>query len=347
LSKPANLIRAGTLASYVPLAHSLRLDAPRLLQSVGLDRFDLSDVDALIPARAATELLERSAEAAGIEDFGLRLATMRNLADLGPVGLLVREEPTVGHAIRAAEQYLRRYSEAIAFRLDQHETIAVLRVQYVSSTQGRIRQGTELLVGTVFRIINALTGGAWAPESVNFSHPPPSTPTIHLSFFRTRTLFDDDFNGFVLRPSDLTAPVRNADMAMPRYVKHYVEEVFSQPIVETDVTVRQLVFSLLPSGRCTSEAIARHLGVDRKTVSRRLARRGETFSSIVNKARIELARRHVRTEHRSLTETAQLLGFSGLATFSRWFRAEFGTSATSWRKTSRGQRDRVRRRKSG
>ncbi len=347
MSKPANLIRAGTLASYVALARSLQLDAPRLLQSVGLDRFDLSDVDALIPARAATELLERSAEAAGIEDFGLRLATMRNLADLGPVALIVREEPTVGHAIRAAEQYLHRYSEAIAFHLDEYATTAVLRVQYVSTTRGRIRQGTELLVGTVFRVVNALTGGAWAPESVSFSHPPPSSRTIHLSFFRTRTLFDSDFNGFMLRPSDLTAPVRNADMAMPRYVRHYVEEVLSQPIVETDVTVRQLVFSLLPSGRCTSEAIARHLGVDRKTVSRRLARRDETFSSIVNKARIELARRHVRTEHRSLTETAQLLGFSGLATFSRWFRAEFGTSATSWRKSNRGQRDRARRRKSG
>ena len=26
-----------------------------------------------------------------------------------------------------------------------------------------------------------------------------------------------------------------------------------------------------------------------------------------------------------------MLGFSGLATFSRWFRTEFGMSATAWR----------------
>lgn len=339
MAKPANLVRAGTLAGYVELARSLRLDASRLLQGVGLDRFDLSDIDALIPATAVTELLERSSEAAGIEDFGLRLAAVRSLDHVGPVGLIAREEPTVGHAIRAAELYLRRYSQSLAFHLDEDDTAAALRVQYLSTTRGRTRQANELVVGTVFRVVSVLTGGAWAPESVSFSHPPPSSRTIHLSFFRTRTLFDNEFNGFLLRPSDLAAPIRTADVAMPRYVRHYVEEIFSQPIVETDATVRQLVFSLLPSGRCTSEAIARHLGVDRKTVSRRLARRGETFSSIVNDARIELVRRHLRTEQRSLTETAQLLGFAGLATFSRWFRGEFGTTASHWRRSNLGRRD--------
>jgi hypothetical protein len=64
-----------------------------------------------------------------------------------------------------------------------------------------------------------------------------------------------------------------------------------------------------------------------------LALRGETVSTIINDARIELAQRHIKTERRSLTETAQLLGFSGLPTFSRWFQRQFGSSATIWRKT--------------
>ena len=332
VARTAKLIRAGTLASFPELARTLHLDPARLLRSVGLHRVDLSNEDALIPVTAAIELLERSADAAGIEDFGLRLARMRNLAQIGPVGLLVREEPTVGHVIRAAELYLRRYSEALAVRFDENASASVLRVQYLATTRGRTRQATELLVGTVFRVISALAGNAWAAESVSFSHPAPVSRTLHSSLFKTRILFDNSFNGFILRPSDLKAPIRTADLAMPRYVSHYVEEIFSGPIVDAGVTVRQLVFALLPTGRCTSETIARHLGVDRKTVNRWLAERGETYSSIVNDARVELARRHLRTEHKSLTETAQLLGFSGLAAFSRWFRTEFGTSATSWRK---------------
>src|SRR5579871_3387710 len=330
LSRAGILARAGFLIGYDELARSLGLDPRALIRSVGLDRFDLSDPDALIPANATSELLERSTEAAGIEDFGLRLATTRNLAQLGAIGLIVREEPTVGHAIKAAEAYFRLHSETLSFHLDERDKIAVLRIQYLSNTQGRARQSTELIVGTVHRTLNVLAGRAFAPESVCFAHAPPQSRTIHDSFFKTRTLFDSGFDGFVLRSGDLSAPIRTADAAMTRYIKHYVEEVMAQPVITTDATVRKLVFALLPTGRCSSDAVAQRLGVDRKTVHRRLAARGETFSSILNEARIELAQRHIKTERRSRSETAQLLGFSSLATFSRWFRTEFGMSASGW-----------------
>src|SRR5690348_14505234 len=74
LNRAGILARAGFLTGYEELARSLGLDPRVLIRSVGLDRFNLNDPDALIPAAAANELLERSTDAAGIEDFGLRLA---------------------------------------------------------------------------------------------------------------------------------------------------------------------------------------------------------------------------------------------------------------------------------
>jgi AraC-like DNA-binding protein len=335
VTKPLSLIRAGNLAGYVELARSYQLDAAALLRSVSLHPRDLADLDAMIPAPAAMDLLERSAEMTGFEDFGLRLAAARSLADIGPVGLLVREEPTVGHAIRAAERYLRRYSNAIEFRMDEQQSMATLRAQYIAASRGHTRQATELLVGTVHRVINALAGAAWTAESVSFAHPSPSRRTIHNSFFKTQIHFDNPFSGFVMRADDLGARIRMAEIAMPRYMKQFVEEVVAQPEISITDTVRQLVFVLLPSGRCTSMAIASHLGVDRKTVNRRLAASATTYSEIVNDVRIELVRRHIRTGQRALTDTAQLLGFASLATFSRWFRTEFGMSATAWRQSAR------------
>ncbi len=333
--KNSKLVRAGILSNYVALARSLDLDAASLMRSVALDRVDLSDSQALIPASAVTELLERSAEVSGLEDFGLRLATTRNLAHVGPVGLLLREEPTVGDALRAAERYFRLYSETLAFRLDQYEKIAVVRIAYLAVSRGKTRQVTEMTMGTVFRTFSALAGKWWAPESISFSHSAPAGSTIHASFYKTNMKFDDSFNGFVLHASDLAAPIRTADTAMADYIRHHVEEIVAARAVKFDTTVRQLVFALLPSGRCSGELVASHLGIDRKTVNRRLGVEGETFSSIVNGVRIELARRYIGTESRSFTQTAQLLGFSGLPTFSRWFKGEFGVSPKGWRtKTS-------------
>lgn len=337
-SRTGGLVRGGMLAGYGELARSFGLDERTLLRGVGLDRFNLNDPDALIPATAVNELLEWSAEASGIEDFGLRLATTRNLAQLGAIGLIVREEPTVGHAIKAAEQYFRLHSQTLLFHLDEHDKISVFRIQYLSTTHGQTRQSNELIVGTVYRTLNVLAGRAFAPESVCFAHPAPRGRTIHEAFFKTRTQFDSDFDGFILRSGDLSAPIRTADTAMTRYIHHYVDEVMAQPVVSTDATVRQLVFALLPSGRCTSDLIAQRLGVDRKTLHRRLSARGTMFSTILNEARIELAQRHIKAERRSLTETAQLLGFSSLATFSRWFRGEFGVSASRWQKDQRQRR---------
>ena len=332
MAKPLSLIRAGNLAGYIELARSYQLDALAMLRSVGLHPRDLSDVDASIPAAAVLELLERSAEVAGIEDFGLRLAASRSLTDIGPVGLLVREEPTVGQAIRAAERYLRRYSNAMEFRMDEHGSMATLSAQYIATSRGHTRQATELLVGTVHRVINALAGSTWTAESVSFAHPAPTRRTVHNGFFKTQIHFDSSFNGFIMRAGDLGARIRMAEIAMPRYMKQFVEEVVvAQPEISIGDAVRQLVFVLLPNGRCSSTAIASHLGVDRKTVNRRLSARGTSYSEILNDVRIELVRRHIRTGQRALTETAQLLGFASLATFSRWFRTEFGMSATAWR----------------
>src|SRR5215475_1023484 len=330
---PANLFRAAILTGYLDVAQSFGLDTYRLTKGVGLHRLNLSDPDVLIPTASVLELLERSALAAGAEDFGLRMAAKRSLAHLGPIGLVAREQPTLRDALKLFERHFRLYTETLMLNIDEQGDIGSIRVQLTLAMRGSARQTIELIVGIVFRTLKALAGDQWSPEYVSFSHAPPRGRTTHSSFFKSRPYFDDAFNGIALRKSDFNAPIATADPVIARYVRHYLEDAMAQPAVLIDATVRQLVFALLPSGRCTSSLLACHLGIDRRTLSRRLATRGTTFSAIVNNVRLELVQRHIRTEKRTLTETAQLLGFSSLATFSRWFLAHFGTSATVWRRT--------------
>jgi hypothetical protein len=75
------------LTSYAPLARSLGLAPERLAKLAGLDLASANDLDARISADAFAELLERSASAARVDDFGLRLAETRDLGILGPIGI--------------------------------------------------------------------------------------------------------------------------------------------------------------------------------------------------------------------------------------------------------------------
>jgi AraC-like DNA-binding protein len=329
---PANLVRAAILTGYAEVARSVGLDPHRVMKGVGLHRLDLSDADALIPVAAVLELLERSAAAANVDDFGLRMAARRSLAHLGPVGLVAREEPTLRDAIRLFERHFRLQTEMLILHLEEHDDVASLSVRIVFATSGSTRQVIELIVGIAFRTLRALAGDKWVPESIHFSHPPPPRRTMHSTFFKCRPHFGSTFDGLLARTGDLSAPIATADPVMARYVRRYLDEVINQPTNMIDATVRQLVLTLLPSGRCTSEILAGHLGVDRRTLSRRLAARGATFSEILNAVRIEVVQRHIKTEERSLAETAQLLGFSGLPAFSRWFNSQFGVSPSRWRK---------------
>ena len=92
-------------------------------------------------------------------------------------------------------------------------------------------------------------------------------------------------------------------------------------------SVRQLVVLLLPRGLCRVEVVAQHLGIDRRTVARRLADEGTSFSDLVNDLRRDLYERYLTDGARSLTEVSALLGFSALSAFSRWHRQRFGIAA--------------------
>ena len=58
-----------------------------------------------IPVSGVRCLLEASASAAGVDEFGLLMAERGGLSRLGPVALVVREQATVGLAIEALSRY--------------------------------------------------------------------------------------------------------------------------------------------------------------------------------------------------------------------------------------------------
>ncbi|MNL21685.1 HTH-type transcriptional regulator VirS [compost metagenome] len=95
-----------------------------------------------------------------------------------------------------------------------------------------------------------------------------------------------------------------------------------------------MIWTLLPTGRCSVEQVAAHLGRDRRTLHRQLTREGETFSSLLDQVRTELATRYLANPHHPLSEIAGVLGFSELSAFSRWFSRLFECSPSSWRTRS-------------
>ena len=323
--------RYAALSGYGALGDSLGLDWAPLMRGVGLDPAGLAVQDRWIPAAAVARLLEISAAASGREDFGLRLAGLRQLANLGPLALVIREEPDVRSVLEMLIRYEHAYNQAISIALSEADGLATIRVDLDLGEPAGARQATELAVGALHRIHRQLHGARWQPLSVCFAHGAPADLGTHLRIFGPVLQFRREFAAIIVRAGDLAAPNTIADPLLRPYAHQFLATLGPPGEDTTLARVRALIEALLPAGHCSIVQVARSLGVDRRTVQRRLAASGQSFSSLRDAVRADLAERLVPNPRRSLTEIAEELGFSEPSAFSRWFRGRFGCSPSQWR----------------
>ncbi|MCF3936793.1 AraC family transcriptional regulator [Gordonia tangerina] len=325
------LARYAALNNFVELGHSLGLDPARLMRDVGLDPASIGLQDRWIPAEAAVEVLERAAAAADRDDLGLALAQFRRLSHLGPLSLVLREEPDVRSALLLLIRHQHMYNEALRIRLTEQSGIATVRVALDLGYPGDFRQSSDLAVGVLHLLIQGFISPGWRPLSVSFTHPPPRDPRVCHSLFGPQVRFDADFDGISLYTKDLDTANAMADPTLRQYTQELLGDIDTPGAPTTEHRVRELVELLLPTGRCSVEQVARSLGVDRRTVHRRLDDDGTSFSAVLDDTRAELAQHMVAGRRQSMIDISESLGFASPGNFSRWFRKRFGQSPSQWR----------------
>ena len=325
-------VRSATLSGYVELVKSLGRDPYAFMRTVGLQAKFLEDPEALIPRDATRELLEITARATRTEDLALRLAAQRKLSALGPISLVLREEPTPRAALDTLCRYLKLVNASLTIRIEEAGSVVIIRKDLLPSPGLEMRQSVELTVGTMFRLLSELIGPQWRPIEVCFTHRAPADPSPHRAFFGRNVKFNQEFDGLVCSAADLSTPRELGDPVAAGFARKFLEEAMKDRTETVQETCRQLILALLPGGNCTAGEVARHLSVDRRTLHRRLEAEGLTFSGLLDQVRSDLAKRHLRESSMPVGEVAELLGFSNGSSFSHWFQNLFGCSASQWRK---------------
>ena len=323
--------RYASLNRYIELCQSLGVDPVQLLRGSGLDPSLLAFQDTRVPAAVVAGLLEDSAAASGRDDFGVRLAELRQFSNLGPLSLVLREEPDVRSALELLIRYEHTYNEAMRLKLSERNELAVMSVGFDFGEEIPCRQALELAVGVVHGILREFLGADWHPVSACFTHDAPADCAVHERFFGVTPQFGHPFNGLVLYGTDLAAPNRMSDPNLRTYAQQFLRSLATPRDLTTVDRVRELIKLFLPAGRCSQAQIARELQFDRRTLHRHLTAHGETFTTLLDAIRSELAEQYLSVGRYSLSDISQLLGFSAPSGFSRWFREQYGCSASEWR----------------
>lgn len=325
------MTRAGVLINYIEVAKDLGINPIPLMRKANISRVILEQPEQRLPIGSAVQLLEETAQESGCLTFGLRMAESRQLSDIGALSLLLVHQPTLRDAIKALVQYRHLLNDSLAIYVEEFEKTIVIREEIVTDKAVSTRQATELAIGVMHRLCSRLLGNSWNPISISFTHEPPSSLEYHRRFFRCNLMFGADFNGIVCPATDMDKPNLMAEPALASFAQHYVETLSTVRERSIVLDVRKAIYLLLPLGRASIEQIAESLETNVRTLQRRLEVHGETFSDLSNNVRRELALRYIDNENYSISQIADLLGYSMPSSLTRWFASEFGVSPTRWR----------------
>jgi AraC-like DNA-binding protein len=324
----SQLGRSAGLTGFLELAREVGVDAYALAAAVDLPPEVLTDPDLRVAVELMGRMYEMAAEQSGVDDFALKVAENRRISNMGAVGLVIREQPTMRKAMQAYIRYQWLQNDAYTLALEEFGDQAILRIHGPAWQQ---RQVQELSVATAVRTLKAVMGEAWKPEEVWLTHAAPARTDTHRRVLGVTPLFDQDGMAVVMRRADLDTSFAAADPAMAREVAIFLERMTEGRSVDLRGKVGDLIVALLPDGACSVESVARRLGMDRRTLHRRLQAEGATFSRILDLTRQDMAASLLLTSDRPLQSVADLLGFSSLSAFAHWFRRKFGQSARAYR----------------
>ncbi|HEY4030730.1 MAG TPA: AraC family transcriptional regulator ligand-binding domain-containing protein [Caulobacteraceae bacterium] len=333
---PTPAIRAGSLAHFETTARRVGLDPAVLLRSEGLDLDALRNPDGRLPAAAVASLLEAAAAEAGQPDFGLRLAELWSLADLGPISLSVAHQDTLREALGALDRRRVEFSDAVALGLHETARSAELRVRLVLPGGVASAQLADFVLGKTVKLCRAMLGPAWLPLGARFRRFEPRELSTYRRLLGSDALvFGAAGDALLLRPGDLD--VRAPRMPDPALRRHAEALIANLPSIGAG-SIAQRAGSLIRAGLSDGTAdlnhVARALGLNGRTLQRRLKAEGLGFSELLDQVRGELARAYLADRQTPMHQIATRLGYADGSAFTRWFTQAFGAAPSRWRETA-------------
>jgi AraC-like DNA-binding protein len=333
------LVRAAALKGYFEVAQELKLAPLPLLRRAGLSASMIADYDQMLPARSVIRLLEESAEASGCITFGLRMAETRELADLGMVSLLIAHQPTLGHALSVLGHYRNRINSTLVLRMEQFDGMTLLREVFALDPPLFSRQADDLAIAVLDRICRSVVGAGWQPISITFGYEPPpaSQRAVYQRLFSCPVEFGSEFDGILIRSADLDRPNPRSEPALALHARKLVEAMVDPGERSMVDEVEEAILLLISAGRASISAVADSLGMNVRTLQRRLADEDTRFGDLLDRIRVREVKRHFANRRLRLTDVAHLLGYASLGAFSRWYGERFHQTPSDGRRRARLQ----------
>ncbi len=312
-------------------------DSPQaLLGSVGLAD-DSGDAAALIAADVYYDLLERCF---GDGDWALpfRYGAATHPEDFGAFGLAIKTAQSIGEALERFVRYILVVSDTLQYELIDEEGGRALVLQGRPYEQRfGVRLANEGALAAIKSILDQVAVAPVKPACVSFRHPSPTDVTEHDRFFGCPVHFGARMDALHFGEHTLATRLRLGDDGLSAFLLSQLDELHSVQVelLEQSLVqrVRSAVTDMLCDGVPRKGDVARQLGMSDRTLQRHLAEHGQSFQSLVNDVRRDVAQSLLSATKSSLSEVAFLTGFADQSAFQRAFKTWTGQTPRGYRQS--------------
>lgn len=304
---------------------------PHLL-TLGLSPAMFSNPETEIPIEKYVRLLECVAHHSN-PGIGMDMGRNIEAADLGVLGHALFATNNIRHLLETLSRYLYVFAQDNAIRLDIGADTAVISYRFIFPRNIPHEQDVELAVTAINYTIRRATGVDIMPKYVELERREPPHALQIREVQGCPVHYDGGANRLHYQKKVLTMPVRSADPRLFEALEFYLADRLKLRAQDDDLLakINHLIATSLHAGVPELEAIAKKLGIGRRTLQRRLTEQGVVYHELVDSVRKDIALEYVRQTDYRLTDIALMLGYNESSSFSRAFRRWTGTSANKIR----------------
>lgn len=309
-------------------ARASRLSVDSLLAEAGLTTSQLENTRVRVPVRGQIDFLNLVADAVGDDMLGFHLAQEFELRRAGLFHYVLVSSANLREMLERGARFSSTVNEGVLQEFIDQRCVG-LKVRYRGIRRQADRHQIEFWMTALLRVCRQVTGSHVRPTCVRLAHFREKNRTRLSRYLGCDVEYGADADEILFTREDAQRRVVHADP----YLNDLLVEICERNLARQrrgaesfSARVENAVAPLLPHGAARAAMIAKQLGMSERTFARRLADEGVTFSKLIDRLRLELARRYLLEEGLTISRAAWLLGFREAGAFSHAFRRWTGTA---------------------
>ena len=323
------------LVPYVQFLDRIGTPIESALEEMRLPAGILHTPNCYVPTESLFGFVGKFARKEGIDGLGFQVAYATGLGLMGPtLAAKVCDCPTLLHALQVFCRFVSK--EASQFRAWIVEDEDEIRVYIHRTFQPGVLGYTQtewIGVMAVVTTIQLFAGSRAEPSRISLGTRSP-VPTCAKQIFGDTKFLTRQPNVYIAFPRSMLTLPRRQHQADPRFdLPRSLSNSYAGPEPEADFAGRlmQCLEAHFVDGYPPITLAAEFAGSSVRTLQRRLAKQGVTYSEVVDRARFDVASRLLTESDTPAIQVAYATAYSDPSHFARAFRRIAGVSPREYR----------------